>query len=88
MEVVDLYRQPVLRSVMAQISGDSHSLPQLVHNGRYLEGGVDDLQFMHDEDMRSGRHEMQLAAQKTSSWAHQPHAERPVIRDGLDRLMS
>jgi len=47
-EVVDLFTHPQLRDMMEETSGDRRTLPQIFINGKYLDGGVDELQYMHD----------------------------------------
>jgi len=48
---VDLYTDPAIRDDMEELSGDRETLPQLFVDGEYLEGGLEELQYLHDSDL-------------------------------------
>jgi len=48
LEIVDLYVHPELRSMMAEVSGDSHTLPQVFKNGACVVDPVESLQYVAD----------------------------------------
>jgi len=50
-DLVDLYQDPDIRQDMEELSGDSNTLPQLFIDGDYLVEGLDELQYLHDNDM-------------------------------------
>ena len=62
--------------MMEEVSGDRSTLPQVVVNGIYLEGGLEELQFMHDSDSHAPWAEGEL-------FENQPNPYRGVpVRDG------
>jgi len=50
-DLVDLYEDPEIRSDMEELSGDGETLPQLFIDGDYLVGGLEELQYLHDNDL-------------------------------------
>jgi len=76
-EVVDLYTHPQLRSMMEEVSGDRHSLPQIVINGRYLDGGLEELQWMHDNDMHEAEADIASREERPNAYTGVPVRDLP-----------
>ena len=50
-DLVDLNTDPEIRKDMEELSGDGQTLPQLFIDGDYLIDGLEELQYMHDNDL-------------------------------------
>ena len=50
-DMVDLYQDPAIREDMSALSGDAETLPQLFIDGDYLMEGLEELQYLHDNDL-------------------------------------
>lgn len=48
---IDLYTDPEIRQDMEELSGDGNTLPQLFIDGDYLVDGLEELQYLHDNDL-------------------------------------
>ena len=50
-DMVDLHEDPEIRKDMEELSGDGQTLPQLFIDGDYLLDGLEELQYLHDNNL-------------------------------------
>ena len=50
-DLIDLHMDPEIRGDMEELSGDGQTLPQLFIDGDYLLEGLEELQYLHDNDL-------------------------------------